>query len=83
MSMHKSRSDYLFTFGRGHVNYMTKQHTRVAHSTCKVEYYYAAFATKEGLPLRHLMGEIFNEPINGTITILEDSQHAIAYSQSA
>jgi threonyl-tRNA synthetase len=29
------------------------------------------------------MGEIFNEPINGTTAIWEDNESAIAYSQNA
>jgi hypothetical protein len=29
------------------------------------------------------MGDIFDEPINGTTTIWEDNQSAIAYSQNA
>jgi KUP system potassium uptake protein len=55
----------------------------VAQSTCEAEYYYAADATKEGLHLRQLMGEIFNAPITETTTIWEDNQSAIAYSQNA
>jgi hypothetical protein len=41
----------------------------VAQSTCEAEYYSATDATKEGLYLRHLMGEIFNAPITETTTI--------------
>jgi hypothetical protein len=52
----------------------------VAQSSCEAEYYYAADATKEGLHLRQLMGEIFNAPITETTTIWEDNQNAIAYS---
>jgi hypothetical protein len=59
----------MFTLGRGPVNYKSKQQTCVALSTCEVEYYSPADATKEGLHLRKLMGEIFDEPINGTTTI--------------
>ena len=40
-------------------------------------------ATKEGLHLRQLMGEIFNAPITGIATIREDNQSAIAYSRNA
>jgi hypothetical protein len=76
-------SGCLFTLGRGHVNYETKQHTCVAKSTCEAKYYSAADSTKEGLHLRQLMGEIFNEPITGTNTIWEDNQSAIGYSQNA
>jgi KUP system potassium uptake protein len=50
---------------------------------CETEYYSAANATKEGLHLRQLMGEIFNAPITETTTIWEDNQSAIAYSQNA
>jgi hypothetical protein len=38
----------------------------------------AGDATKEGLHLRQLMGEIFNAPITETTTIREDNQSAIA-----
>jgi KUP system potassium uptake protein len=55
----------------------------VAQTTCEAEYYYAVDATKEGLHLRQLMGEIFNVPITETTTIWEDNQSAIAYSQNA
>jgi hypothetical protein len=55
----------------------------VAQSTCEAEYYFAADATKEGLHLRQLMGEIFNAPITETTTMWEDNQSAIAYSQNA
>jgi hypothetical protein len=55
----------------------------VAQSTCEAEYYYAADATKEGLHLHQLMGEIFNAPITETTTIWEDNQSAIAYSHNA
>jgi hypothetical protein len=59
----KSRSGYLFTLGRGPINYKSKQQTYVAQSTCEAEYYSAGDATKEGLHLRQLTGEIFNAPI--------------------
>jgi hypothetical protein len=59
------------------------QQTCVALSTCEAEYYSATYATKEGLPLRQLMGETFNEPIDGTTTIWENNQSAIAYSHNA
>jgi hypothetical protein len=65
----KYRSGYLFTLGRGPINYKSKQETCVAQSTCEAEYYSAADATKEGLHLRQLMGEIFNAPITETTTI--------------
>jgi hypothetical protein len=55
----------------------------VAQSTCEAEYYSLADATKEGLHLRQLMGEIFNAPILETTTIWEDNQSAIAYSQNS
>jgi hypothetical protein len=55
----------------------------VAQSTCEAEYYSAADATKEGLRLRQLTGEIFSEPNKGTTTIWEDNQSAIAYSHNA
>jgi KUP system potassium uptake protein len=55
----------------------------VAQSTCEAEYYSAADATKEGLYLMQLMGEIFNAPITETATIWEDNQSAIAYSHNA
>jgi hypothetical protein len=76
----KSRSGCLSTLGRGPINYKSKQQTRVAQSTCEAECYSAADATKEGLHLRQVMGEIFNAPITETTTISEDSQSAIAYS---
>jgi hypothetical protein len=79
----KSRSGYLFTLGRGPISDTSKQHAFVAQSTGEAEYYSAADATKEGLHLRQLMGEIFNAPITETITIWEDNQSAIAYSQNA
>jgi hypothetical protein len=79
----KSRSGNLFTLGCGPINYKSKQQTCVAQSTCEAEYYSAADATKEGLHLRQLMGEIFNTPITETTTISEDNQSAIAYSQNA
>jgi hypothetical protein len=78
-----SRSGYLFTLGRGYVSYKSKQHTCVAQLTCEAEYYFAANATKEGLHLRQLMGEIFNTPITDTTTIWGDNQSAIAYSLNA
>jgi hypothetical protein len=62
-----SRSSYLFTIGRGPISYKSKQHT------CEAEYYSAADATKEGLHLRLLVGEIFNAPITETTTIWEDN----------
>jgi hypothetical protein len=65
----KSRSGYLFTLGRGPISYKSKQHKCVPQSTCEAEYYYAAGATKEGLQLRQLMGEIFNAPMTETTTI--------------
>jgi hypothetical protein len=55
----------------------------VAQSTCEAKYYSAADATKEGLHLRQLMGEIFNAPITETTTIWEDNQSPIAYSMNA
>jgi hypothetical protein len=55
----------------------------VAQSTCEAEYYSAADATKEGLHLRQLLGEICNSPITEATTIWEDNQSAIAYSQNA
>jgi hypothetical protein len=73
----------LFTLSRGHVSYKSKQRTCVAHSTCDAEYSSAADATKEGLHLRRLIGEIFNASITGTATISEDNQLAIAYSHNA
>jgi KUP system potassium uptake protein len=54
----------------------------VAQSTCEAEYYSAVDATKEGLHLLQLMGEIFNAPITETTTIWKDNQSAIAYSQN-
>jgi hypothetical protein len=69
----KSRSGYLFTLGRGPISYKSTQHTWVAQSTCEAEYYSAADATKEGLHLRQLMGEIFNAPITETTNIWEDN----------
>jgi hypothetical protein len=75
----KSRSGYLFTLGRGPVSYKSKQQTCVALSTLEAKYYSATCATKEGLHLRQLMGEIFDEPIDGTTTIRENNQSAIAY----
>jgi hypothetical protein len=48
----KSRSGYLFTLCRGHVNYKCKQQTCVAVSTCEAEHYTRADATKEGFHLR-------------------------------
>jgi hypothetical protein len=54
----------------------------VAQSTYEAEYYSAADATKEGLHLRQLMGEIFNATITETTTIREDNQSAIVYSQN-
>jgi hypothetical protein len=50
----KSYSGYLFTLGREHVTYKTKEQTCVAQSTCEAEYYSAANATKEGLHFRQL-----------------------------
>jgi hypothetical protein len=82
-STRKSRSGYVFTLGRGPISYKSKQQTCVAQSTCEAEYYSAADATKEGLHLRQLMGEIFNAPILETTTIWEDNQSAIAYSQNS
>jgi hypothetical protein len=82
-NIRKSRSGYLFTLGRGPTSYKSKQQTCVAQSTCEAEYYYAAIATKEGLHLRQLMGEILNAPITEITTIWEDNQSAIAYSQNA
>jgi hypothetical protein len=76
-------SGYLFTLGRGPIRYKSKQRTYVAQSTCEAEYYSAADATKEGLHLRQLLGEIFNSPITETTTIWEDNQSAIAYFQNA
>jgi hypothetical protein len=55
----------------------------VAQSTCEAEYYSAADATKEGLHLRQLLGEILNSPITETTIIWEDNQSAIAYSENA
>jgi hypothetical protein len=49
----------------------------------KAENYYAPNATKEGLHIRQLMGEIFNAPITGTTTIWEGNQSAIAYPPNA
>jgi hypothetical protein len=83
MSTRKSRSGYLFTLGRGPISNKSKQQTCVAQSTYEAEYYSAAHATKEGLHLRQLMGEIFNAPITETTTTWEDNQSAIAYSQIA
>jgi hypothetical protein len=79
----KSRSDYLFTLGRGPISYKSKQHTCVAQSTCEAEYYSAADATKVRLHLRQIMGEICNAPITKTTSIWEDNQSAIAYSLNA
>jgi hypothetical protein len=74
---------YRFTLGRGPVRYKSKQQTCVALSTCEVWYYLAADATKEGIHLRHRMGEIVDEPVSGIITIWEGSHSAMAYSQNA
>jgi hypothetical protein len=52
-------------------------------STCQAEFYSATYTTKEGLHLRQLMGEIFDEPVDGTTTIWENNQSGIAYSQNA
>jgi hypothetical protein len=41
----------------------SQQQSCVAQSTCEAEYYYGADATKEGLHLRQLMGEIFDAPV--------------------
>jgi hypothetical protein len=82
-STRKSRSAYLFTLGRGPISYKSKQQTCVAQSTCEAEYYSAVDATKEGLHLRQLLGEIFNAPITETTTTWEDNQSAIAFSQNA
>jgi hypothetical protein len=79
----KSRSGYLFTLGRGLISYKPKQPTCVAQSTCEAGYYSAANATKEGLHLRQLMGDIFNAAITETTTIWEDKQSAIACSKNA
>jgi hypothetical protein len=76
----KSRSGYLFTLGRGPISYKSKQHICVAQSTCEAGYYSTSDATKEGLDLRQLMGDIFNAPITEVTTIWEDNQSAIAYS---
>jgi hypothetical protein len=65
----KSRSGYLFTLGREPISYKFKQQTCVAQSTCEAEYYSAVDATKEGLRLCQLMGQIFNAPITETTTI--------------
>jgi hypothetical protein len=78
----KSRLGYLFTLGLGPISYKSKQQTCVAQSTCEVKSYTPAGATKEGLHLRQLMGEIFNPPITET-TPSWDSQSAIAYSHNA
>jgi hypothetical protein len=59
----------MFALGLGPVTYKTTQHTCVALSTREAEHYSAADATKEGLHLRQLIGEIFNEPITRTTTI--------------
>jgi hypothetical protein len=55
----------------------------LAMSTCEVEYYSTTDAAKGGIHLSQIMGEIFNEPISGTTTIMEDNLSAIAYSQNA
>jgi hypothetical protein len=78
-----SRSGYLFTPGRESNSHKSKQHTCVAKSICEAEYYSAADATKEGIHLHQLMGEIFNALITGTTTIWEDNESAIAYSHIA
>jgi hypothetical protein len=76
----KSRSGYLFTLGRWPISCKSKQRTCVAQPTCEAEYYSAVDATKEGLHLRQLMGEIFNALVTETTTMWEDNQSAIAYS---
>jgi hypothetical protein len=63
----------LVTLGKGPVSYKSKQQTRIALSTCKAEYYSTTNVPKEGIHLRQLMEEIFNEPINGTTVIWEDN----------
>jgi hypothetical protein len=55
------------------MSYKSNLETCVAQSTFEVEYYSAADATKEGLHLRQLMGEISNAPITLTTTIWEDN----------
>jgi hypothetical protein len=79
----KSLSGNFFTLGRGPGSYKSKQQTCVALSTLEAEHYSAANATKEGLHLRQLMGEVFDEPVDGTTTMWEDNHSAIAYSQNA
>jgi hypothetical protein len=74
---------YLFLLGRGLVIFKTKQQICVVQSACEAGYYAAINATKEELHLRQLMGEIFNEAINGTTTIWEDNQSAIDYLKNA
>jgi hypothetical protein len=54
------------------------EHACVAQSVCEVEYYCAVDVTKERLHLHRLMGEIFNEPVDGTTTIWGDNQSTIA-----
>jgi KUP system potassium uptake protein len=84
MNTRKSRFGYLFTLGRVPINYKSKQQTCVAQSICEAGHYSTADATKEGLHLRQLLGEIFNAPIvTKTTTIWEYNQSAIAYSQNA
>jgi hypothetical protein len=55
----------------------------VAQFICEAEYYSAVDATKEGLHLCQLMGEIFNTPITEATTIWVDNQSAIGYSLNA
>jgi hypothetical protein len=55
----------------------------VAQSTSEAKYYSAVDATKEGLHLRQLLGEIFNSPITETTTTSEDNQSATAHSRNA
>jgi hypothetical protein len=67
--------------GRGPVSYKSKQQASVSMSTCEAEYYSLSDATKEGLHLRQLLGEIFDEPIDGTTTIWEDNESEITRRQ--
>jgi hypothetical protein len=79
----RSRSGFLFTQGRGAINYKSRKHSCVAQSTCEAEYYSAADATKEAIHIRHMLLEIFSRHVSETTTIWEDNQSYIACSHNA
>jgi hypothetical protein len=79
----KSRYGYIFTFCTRAISYRSRQHPRLAQSTCEADYYSAADTTRKAIHIRQLLGEIQGVLVTDTTTIWDDNHSTIAYSHNA